>query len=146
VPSVTRTSRAIVAALALTVPAGSCSRTESPQTQSAVAPPVGGEVKNDHFQIAIDTGGPMKIGAAPLDVTVTEDGKPASGVDVSVELRMPPSGAMGEMRTGAQLQPAGAGHYRGQVEMTMPGQWNAIVRIKRGSQVVATHTEPVTAQ
>ena len=53
---------------------------------------------------------------------------------------------MGEMRTGAFLKPAGDGHYRGQVDMMMAGQWNAIVRVKRGGEVVATHTQPVTAE
>ena len=88
----------------------------------------------------------MKMTGAPLDVTVREGGKPAIDVDVSVELRMPPSGAMGEMRTGTELKPAGDGHYRGQVDPMMAGQWNAIVRVKKDGQVVATHTEPVTAR
>jgi hypothetical protein len=30
--------------------------------------------------------------------------------------------------------------------MTMAGKWDAIVRVRRGGQVVATHTEPVTAE
>jgi hypothetical protein len=98
------------------------------------------------FEITLDTGGPLKMTAAPLDVTVHENGKPAADVEVSVELRMPPSGAMGEMRTGAELKPGGDGHYRGEVDMMMAGKWNAIVRVKRGGQVVATHTQPVTAE
>ena len=53
---------------------------------------------------------------------------------------------MGEMRTGAELKPAGDGRYKGQVDMTMAGKWNAIVRVRRGDQLVATHTEPVTAE
>ena len=98
------------------------------------------------FSITLNTRGPLKMSAAPLDVTVHENGKPAADVDVSVELRMPPSGAMGEMRTGAELKPAGDGHYRGEVDMMMAGEWNAIVRVRRGGQVVATHTQPVTAE
>jgi hypothetical protein len=124
-----------------------CNRGE-PQQQ---APPAGQaqqtpEVTNDRFRITLNTGGPMKMNAAPLDVTVLEDGKPVADADVSVELRMPPTAAMGEMRTGTELKPAGDGHYRGQVDMMMTGKWNAIVRVRRGGEVVATHTEPVTAQ
>ena len=109
------------------------------QAQAAPVSPGG-------FKITLNTGGPLKMSAAPLDVTVHENGKPAADVDVSVELRMPPSGAMGEMRTGAELKRAEDGHYRGEVDMMMAGQWNAIVRVRRGDQVVATHTQPVTAE
>jgi hypothetical protein len=99
-----------------------------------------------HFEVRLQTPGPLKMSAAPLEVTVRENGKPATDVDVTVELRMPPAGAMGEMRTGAELQHAGDGHFRGQVDMTMAGQWNAIVRVKRGGQIVAMHSQPVTAE
>jgi hypothetical protein len=116
-----------------------CRGSESPAAQQS-APAVAGP-----FEIALDTGGPMKINAAPLNVTVFENGKPATDVDVSVELRMPETPAMGEMRTGAALTPAGDGHFRGQVDMMMAGQWNAIVRVKRNGEVVATHTQAVTA-
>ena len=97
------------------------------------------------FEIALDTSGPLRISAAPLMVTVHENGRPATNVDVSIELRMPETPTMGEMRTGAALQPEGEGRFRGQVDMMMAGQWNAIVRVKRAGQVVATHTQPVTA-
>ena len=114
---------------------------EPEQTQAADAPPAAGR-----FEIKLNTDGPLKMTAAPLDVTVHENGRPAADVDVSVELRMPASGAMGEMRTGAELKPAGEGRYRGEVDMMMAGQWNAIVRVRRGGQVVAMHTQPVTAE
>jgi hypothetical protein len=83
--------------------------------------------------------------AAPLTVTVRENGRPVTDADVSVELRMPPSDTMGEMRTGTELKSSGDGRYVGNVDMMMAGDWNAIVRVKRGGQVVATHTQPVTA-
>lgn len=124
-----------------------CSQAQSEQAepesaqQGQPAPAAAGR-----FEIKLNTAGPLKMSAAPLDVTVHEGGKPAADVDVSVELRMPPSGAMGEMRTGAELKPAGDGHYRGEVDMMMAGQWNAIVRVKRGGQVIAMHTQPVTAE
>ena len=142
--SIERTGGALVVAIALALAAGAgCRRAEPDQTtQAQPAPPVDG----NQFDITLDTRGPLKMKAAPLDVTVREDGKPAAGVDVSIELRMPAAGAMGEMRTGAFLMPAGDGHYRGQVDMMMAGQWNAIVRVKRNGEVVATHTQPVTAE
>ncbi len=134
-------SLVVAIALALAGSAG-CGRAE-PEQATQVQPPLPAA---SPFEITLDTGGPLKMTAAPLDVTVRENGKPAAGVDVSVELRMPPAGAMGEMRTGAFLKPGGDGHYRGQVDMMMAGQWNAIIRVKRGGEVVATHTQPVTAE
>lgn len=141
--SIDRTGGALVVAIAVALAAGAgCRRAEPEQTtQVQPAPPGDGQ-----FDITLDTSGPLKMKAAPLDVIVRENGKPVAGVDVSVELRMPPAGAMGEMRTGAFLMPAGEGHYRGQVDMMMAGQWNAIVRVKRNGEVVATHTQPVTAE
>jgi hypothetical protein len=133
---------ALIVAIVLACTAG-CGRAEPEQAKQGPAAQAPGA---SQFEVKLNTGGPLKMTAAPLEVTVRENGKPAAGVDVSVELRMPPSGAMGEMRTGAALQPAGDGHYRGQVDMMMAGEWNAIVRVKRGGQVVATHTEPVTAK
>jgi hypothetical protein len=115
-----------------------CRGAESPAAKQSA--PAGGR-----FEITLDTGGPMKMNAAPLTVTVFENGKPATGVVVSVELRMPETPTMGEMRTGAALAPAGDGQFRGQVDMMMAGQWNAIVRVKRNGEVVATHTKAVTA-
>ena len=142
--SIDWTNRACAAALALAL-AGSagCGRTEPEQQNPVQAAPPAVE---SGFEIALNTGGPLRMKAAPLDVTVRENGKPAAGVEVSVEFRMPPAGAMGEMRTGAALKPAADGHHRGQVDMMMAGQWNAIVRVKRDGQVVASHTQPVTAE
>lgn len=142
--SIDRTNRVLAVAIALALAAGTGCRRAQPEqtTQVQPAPPAAGH----QFGITLDTSRPLTMKAAPLDVTVRENGKPAAGVDVSVELRMPPAGAMGEMRTGAFLTPAGDGHYRGQVDMMMAGQWNAIVRVKRNGEVVATHTQPVTAE
>jgi hypothetical protein len=137
------TKLALVVMLALVLAAGAgCRRAEPEQTQVQPATPTAG----NQFDITLDTHGPLTMQAAPLDVTVREGGKPAAGVDVSVELRMPAAGAMGEMRTGAFLKQAGDGRYHGQVDMMMAGQWNAIVRVKRNGEVVATHTQPVTAE
>ena len=131
-------------ALALTLGASVSCRRGAPDQVTQVPPPQ--PAAANPIEITLDTGGPLRMKAAPLDVTVRENGKPVADVDVSVELRMPPAGAMGEMRTGAFLKPAGEGHYRGQVDMMMAGQWNAIVRVKRKGDVVATHTQPVTAE
>ena len=113
---------------------------ETPAAQSATP------AAESALDIALDTSGPMKLGASHLDVTVRDKGAPVTDVAVSVELRMPPTAAMGEMRTGAVLEPAGDGHYRGEVDMTMAGQWTAIVRVRRGEEVVATRSVPVTVQ
>ena len=140
--SIDRTKSVLVVTLAFALTGSTgCGRTQ-PATQASAAPPAAAS----QFAITLETGGPLKMKAAPLDVIVRENGKPATGVDVSVELRMPPAGAMGEMRTGAVLKAAEDGHHRGEVDMMMAGQWNAIVRVKRDGQVVATHTQPVTAE
>jgi hypothetical protein len=123
-----------------------CSKGESqPQQQASGTASAAVDVENPHVTITISTKGPMKLSGAPLEVTVLEDGKALTDGAVSVELRMPPSAAMGEMRTGTELKPAGEGHFAGQVDLMMAGKWNAIVRVKRGGQVIATHIEPVTA-
>ena len=115
-----------------------CRRAEQAPAQSASR-------SSDQYDVTLDTGGTAKITAAPLDVTVRQDGKPVTDAEVAVEMRMPATPQMGEMRTGVELKPSGDGHYRGQVDLGMSGNWTAIVRVKRGGQVVATKTEPVTA-
>jgi hypothetical protein len=88
----------------------------------------------------------VTTGSSQVDVTVLDAGKPVTDANVTLELHMPPSGAMGEMRTGSELKSAGDGHYRGSVDVMMAGKWDATVRVKRGGQVVATHTQPLTVQ
>lgn len=74
------------------------------------------------YQVAIVSAGPMKTSAAPVEVTVMDAGKPVNDVDVSIEMRMPPTASMGEMRTGADLKGAGDGHYRGQLDLACPAR------------------------
>jgi hypothetical protein len=109
------------------------------------APAQAANPSSDRYDVTLDTGGTATITAAPLDVTVRQDGKPVTDAEVAVEMRMPATPQMGEMRTGVELKAAGDGHYRGQVDLGMSGKWTAIVRVKRSGQVVATTTEPVTA-
>ena len=138
-------SMAVVTILVALTGAAACGRgtppTDTPQQVQPAVPPAA-----SRFAVRLETSGPLKRTAAPLDVTVRENGAPATDVSVSIELRMPPSESMGEMRTGAELHPAGEGHYRGQVDMMMAGQWNAIVRVRRNGELVAMHTQPVTAE
>ena len=136
----------VIAVVVAFAGAVACGRAEPEQTRQVEQAQEAAPVAAGKFDIALNTGGALKMTAAPLEVTVRENGKPVTDVEVTVELRMPPDGAMGEMRTGAELKPAGDGHYKGQVDMTMVGKWDAIVRVRRGGQVVATHTEPVTAE
>jgi hypothetical protein len=102
-----------------------------------------GTPQNPLYQVTLDSGGSMKTSAAPVDVRVMSAGKPVSDAEVALEMRMPPTGAMGEMRTGSNLKSAGDGHYRGQVDLGMSGKWTAIVRVKRGGQLVTTYSQPV---
>ena len=138
-----RTTGAIVLVSVMALGAGACGRGAEEQAPAASSSPAGTQ-KLD-IQLTPEAA-PLKTGTARMDVLVREEGKPVTDADVTLELHMPPSGAMGEMRTGVELTPAGDGHYTGSVDVMMAGKWDAIVRVKRGGQVLATHTEPVTAQ
>lgn len=103
----------------------------------------GETLQQQPYQVTIANGTSMKANGAPVDVTVMDHGTPVTDVDVSIEMRMASTPSMGEMRTGADLEGDGTGHYRGQLNLGMSGKWTAIVRVKRGGQVVSMHSEPV---
>jgi hypothetical protein len=121
--------------LTIVLAGSACKKEEAAQTPPA----------NPRYDVTLDPDQLKGVTAAPLEVTVSEDGKPVTDAEVSVELRMPPTGAIGEMRTGTELTTQGNGRYSGTVDLHMAGKWNAIVRVKRGGQLVATYNEPVEA-
>jgi len=79
---------------------------------------------------------------------VMQDGKPVNDASVSAEFYMPPMPQMKmpEMRTKADLAPAGDGVYRGKGQVMMAGKWDVTVMAMRGGQELATKKLTVTAQ
>ncbi len=90
----------------------------------------------------------MKTGENTFEVMVMQDGKPVNDASVSAEFYMPPMPQMKmpEMRTKADLAPAGDGVYRGKGQVMMAGKWDVTVMAMRGGQELATKKLTVTAQ
>ncbi|HKC81500.1 MAG TPA: FixH family protein, partial [Gemmatimonadaceae bacterium] len=91
---------------------------------------------------------PVKTGENTFEVMVMQDGKPVNDASVSAEFYMPPMPQMKmpEMRTKADLAPAGDGVYRGKGQVMMAGKWDVTVMAMRGGQELATKKLTVTAQ
>jgi len=90
-----------------------------------------------------------KPGEARAIVTVTDaGGAPMTDADVGVVLFMVamPSMNMPAMRAEAKLLPAGAGTYRGTVQIMTPGRWDVTVTVTRAGQVLATRQFGLMAQ
>ena len=96
---------------------------------------------------------PATAGDTTFTVTAKDaDGKPITGADVSVQLVMPPMGAMAEMKNTVALKPAvdpkvaAEGTYAGLGQIMMAGKWNVTVTVKAASKVVAETKLTITAR
>ena len=79
------------------------------------------------------TGDPPKVGVSTLAVEVSGDGNQAPPPEsVTLEPAMP---QMGHASTPVVATEDGSGHYRGDVDLSMAGQWEITVRIAAGDQV-----------
>ena len=138
---------AAVMVLALTLIASACSKPENQSTGSTgTAAPAASTVPVD---VTLKTDpDPVKAGENTLEVMVMQDGKPVNDAQVSVEFQMPamPQMKMAEMKTKADLMPAGDGRYRGQGQVMMAGNWNVTVMAMRGGQELATKKLALTAK
>jgi membrane fusion protein, copper/silver efflux system len=78
----------------------------------------------------------------------TADGQPVTDAEVAVALFMPamPSMNMPAMRSDGRLSHAGAGQYRGRVEVLMSGRWDATVTVTQAGRVVATRNVSLNAR
>ena len=105
--------------------------TTSSESGSAHAPASGFVAAGDYqVAVAIDPETP-RVGTNTLEITVQDgDGKPVDDLDVSAVAIMPAMGAMPEMRAGAKIDPAGSGHYHGDLELSMVGAWPLTVTLK----------------
>jgi hypothetical protein len=79
---------------------------------------------------------PLKAGPAVLAATVKrDDGQPVADAVVTVVFAMAamPSMNMPAMRSEASLSPAGAGTYRGSIDVLSTGRWDVTVTVTRGA-------------
>lgn len=82
---------------------------------------------------------PPRTGKNGVRVTVRDAaGKPVDGLTVKVVFFMPamPSMGMAATRTEAGLSSIGAGHYRGDIEVRMPGTWQVTVTVEKKGKTV----------
>jgi hypothetical protein len=79
-------------------------------------------------------------GANELEILVkAPSGKPVENADVSIELVMPRTATMAEMRKEFKLRAAGQGIYTGTGDITMAGKWKAIITVNQeGKQLART--------
>ena len=96
---------------------------------------------------------PPAAGETTFTVTAKDaTGRPITGADVAVELAMPPSGGMAEMKHTIILKPAtdpkvaAEGTYTGKGQIMMAGKWNATIDVTEAGKRVATHKTTVTAK
>lgn len=88
---------------------------------------------------------PLLLGQNQFEVAVKDpNGRPVTDASVSLRLVMPPTPDMAEMRTDVALKPAGDGKYRGTGMMTMAGEWNATITVKRRRDEVVQKKMNVT--
>jgi YtkA-like len=92
-------------------------------------------------------------GEATFTVTARDAaGRSITGADVSVELVMPPTGGMGEMKNKVTLKAsadpklAAEGTYTGAGQIMMAGKWNVTVDVKVGGKSVAQSRTTLTAK
>ena len=89
-----------------------------------------------------------KMGDNTFEVMVRQNGKPVDDANVSVEFFMPamPQMNMKEMRTTADLTPAGNGMYRGMDQVMMAGNWDVTVMAMRNGQEIGSKKLTVAAR
>jgi mono/diheme cytochrome c family protein len=92
---------------------------------------------------------PALLGQNQFEVMVKDaKGQPVTDVDASLLLVMPAMPAIKhpEMRSEVKLKHAGSGRYTGAGMITMAGQWNATVSVKREGKEIGQQTSRLTVQ
>ena len=109
---------------------------------AAQQPATGIGAHAEQIQIDFSTSpSPPNKGADTLRVKLTgPDGKPATGLQVSVALFMPAMPAMGmaAQHASTTLLEKGNGSYEGSLQLSSGGTWQMTITVRRGGQVVAT--------
>ena len=138
-----------VAVVSLGLAAGACGTSEQAPPAATTAPAGAASSSASAPEITFKSDSdPVKTGENTFEVMVMQDGKPVNDASVSAEFYMPPMPQMKmpEMRTKADLAPAGDGVYRGKGQVMMAGKWDVTVMAMRGGQELATKKLTVTAQ
>jgi RND family efflux transporter MFP subunit len=92
---------------------------------------------------------PPRAGATAFIVSVRDaGGAPMADVEVTVTLYMPPmpSMSMPAMRSEGTLSHAGAGRYRGTLDVLMAGRWDVTVTVARGGARLGTRQLTLVAR
>jgi RND family efflux transporter MFP subunit len=109
---------------------------------AAQQPATGAVTPAEQIQIDLSTSpSPPNKGADALRIKLTgPDGKPATGLQVTVTLFMPAMPAMGmaAQHASSALMEKGNGSYEGSVQLSSGGTWQTTITVRRGGQVVAT--------
>lgn len=93
------------------------------------APPLVAEATAGPYLVRI-TGKPPKVGVNPLVVEITGSaGESPTPESVTFEPAMPRTG---HAATPVVARPDGTERYRGEVNLSVPGQWEITVRISNG--------------
>lgn len=119
---------------------------QAPPEQAAAATSTPTEKLDIAFRSQPD---PPRSGENLVDVTVRDaKGQPVSDADVAVTFFMPamPSMNMPAMRNEAKLPAAGAGVYRGSIQVMTPGRWDVTVDVRRGTQRLGSRQFAVVAR
>lgn len=92
---------------------------------------------------------PLKAGENKFEVMVKDAaGKALDDVDVSLTLRMPSTSQTKthEMTSAIPMKHYGAGIYRGEGRVAMPGPWTVKITVRRTGQEIGTRTLNLIAQ
>lgn len=88
---------------------------------------------------------PPEPGPESVSLTISdESGKPIEKAKVDIRVGMPAMGTMPEMHMDATLADAGGGSYKGEVELSMGGTWEVILKVTPVSGAASTHLFGIT--
>ena len=112
--------------------------------------PAGGAAAVAGLQIELTTEpSPPRAGMTAFIVSVRDAaGQPVTDAEVTVRLFMPPMPSMNmpAMRSEGTLSNAGAGQYRGTVDVLMSGRWDATVTVSQGGVRIGTRQVTMVAR
>jgi uncharacterized GH25 family protein len=138
-----------VGAVLVTMSVGACNRPAEQQAMPAGSPAATAPAPTGPVEITLKTDPePAKMGENTFEAMVMQDGKPVDDANVSVEIFMAamPAMKMPEMKTTAELKPAGNGMYRGIGQVMMAGNWDVTVMAMRNGQEIGSRKVTVTAK
>ena len=138
---------AVIAAVAISVGCGNGNEQPASESAPAAASPAGSAQAGTDITLRTNPD-PVRTGENTFEVMVMQDGKPVTDATVSTEFYMAamPSMNMPEMRTKTDLTHVGNGMYRGNGQVTMAGNWDVTVMVRRGGQEIGSRKVTLTAK